>query len=285
VLAVLGAACGAGGSEHAASLLPTTSAGPVTSAAATPSVSVSAPAGAPGGQPGPAAATPLSAPAPTAPPNRTGTGAPAPVRPGKYTFRQSGGTTTGNSTQAAPPTGDLIVEAARADGTQVSRREVTPGRSSSDSTIAFVGGGMFLTQIVEHFYAGGPGATAGPSGGQRVDYTCVFDAPGLPAPPWPPVVGKKFSGHANCGSFTTDVNASIDMTKSVTLDGAGVTTYVVDASIVTHGQIESKGTEVDWFAPSLRLSVHTESHQSGTFGGFLSFKTDLVSDLVSGRPA
>src|SRR5256885_1259224 len=82
---------------------------------------------------------------------------------------------------------------------------------------------------------------------------------------WPPAVGRTFADHGDCGSFTTDVSSRIESTRTVTVDGQAVDTFVVQSSITTHGQVESTGSQRDWFSPSLRLSVHEESHQQGTF--------------------
>ncbi len=106
----------------------------------------------------------------------------------------------------------------------------------------------------------------------------------MPAPPWPPV-GVTFTGHGDRGNFTVDVSGRITGSRSVTLaDGTAVAAVVIDSSITTHGQVESSVTETDWFAPSLRLSVHTETRGGGTYG-FVSYRTDMTADLESARPA
>jgi len=97
-------------------------------------------------------------------------------------------------------------------------------------------------------------------------------------------VGKTFSAHGECGSFTTEVSGKITGTKQVTLDGKAVETFVVETTIATHGQVESTGSQVDWFAPSLRMAVHSEGHQQGTYS-FVSSKRDSVGDLESAKPS
>jgi hypothetical protein len=121
------------------------------------------------------------------------------------------------------------------------------------------------------------------SGFQSVSFTCTFNPP-VPAPPWPPTVGATFAGKADCGNFTTEVKGKIDGSRKATVDGAPVDVFVATISIVTHGQLESSGTDVQWFAPSTRLVVHSESHTKGSYGPF-GFASDVVSDLVSAKPS
>ena len=152
-------------------------------------------------------------------------------------------------------------------------RATDPNDAPSDTTFAFRADGMFiLSTVIRATYAG-----------QTAEYTCTFTAP-LPAPPWPPAVGKTFSGHADCGNFTADVAGRINGTRQAVVDGSPVDVYVVDSTVDTHGQVESHGTQTDWFAPSLRLTVHSETHQSCTYG-VVSFSGDLTADLVSARPS
>jgi hypothetical protein len=198
---------------------------------------------------------------------------PAPVLAGTYRFRQSGSSTVGSTTTAAPADGTMTVDPASSDGTQVFHRFVRAGQPPSDTTFSFQTSGMFITTVVTRMTVGT----------QTVAFTCTFNPP-VPAPPWPPSVGATISGSGSCGSFTAQVTGRIDGTKTVTLDGAPVMVYVVDTTIVTHGQVESTQTQTDWFAPSLRLSVHNESRAKGTYGPF-SFSSTLISDLESGRPS
>lgn len=202
-----------------------------------------------------------------------GRAGPAPAAPGKYRYKQTGKTTVGNNTSNVPPDGTAVVDAAKADGSQVVHRVVDPDRSSTDSTFLFKPEGIFLKST----------AMQSGSGFQSVTFTCTFNPP-VPAPPWPPTVGATFAGKADCGNFTTEVKGKIDGTRKATVDGAPVDVFVATISIVTHGQLESSGTEVQWFAPSTRLVVHTESHTKGSYGPF-GFASDVTSDLASAKPA
>jgi len=200
-------------------------------------------------------------------------GGPAPARAGTYRMRQSGSTTIGTSTQHPPPEGTLKIDPGGADGKQVWHRVVDPNQASNDTTLAFRSDGMFIVQTV----------LRQGSGGQQLTFTCNFD-PGIPAPPWPPAVGKTYGGHGDCGSFTTDVSGRITGSRQVALDGKSIEVFVAETTITTHGQLESTGRQVNWFAPSLRLSVHDESHQQGTYS-VVHFTTDSSADLESANPS
>jgi hypothetical protein len=264
-------ACGGGGKKTSATRRATTT----TSEAATTSTqpaaaSTTTTAGGRGGATTTTARTGGSTAA-TAPP--TGSAGPAPAAPGKYRYKQTGKTTVGNNASNVPPEGTAVIDPAKADGSQVVHRVVDADRSSTDSTFLFKPEGIFLKST----------AMQSGSGFQSVTFTCTFNPP-VPAPPWPPTVGATFAGKADCGNFTTEVKGKIDGTRKATVDGAPVDVFVATIAIVTHGQLESSGTEVQWFAPSTRLIVHTEGHTKGSYGPF-GFGSDVTSDLVSAKPA
>lgn len=198
---------------------------------------------------------------------------PAPATAGTYRERQSGTSTAGATTKPVPSEGTLRVDAAKADGTQVWHRAVDPAQAPSDTTLSFRPDGMFIVSTI----------TRASGGGASVSFTCTFEPP-VPSPPWPPSVGATFGGHGQCQSFTADVSGRITGTRQVTLDGSPITVFVAESDLVTHGQVESTGHEVDWFSPALRLVVHNESQAKGTYG-VVSFASNVTSDLVSGRPS
>jgi hypothetical protein len=237
----------------------TTAVGGATTTTAAPGAAPSGPGGGTTGT-----TSKPSSPA-TAPP---ATGGPQPVAAGTYHYRQSGTTTTGTQTNPVSADGTLVVDKPKSDGTQVWHQ------FSSDTTLSFRPDGMFIVSITMR-------PASAPAGFAP---TCTFATP-LPSPPWPPTVGKTLTGHGDCGSFTVDVNGKITGTKKVTLDGASVDTFVVETTLAGHGQIELNGTDVEWFAPSLRLPVHEESHEKGSYGNFFSFAMDFTRDLTSGRPS
>jgi hypothetical protein len=193
----------------------------------------------------------------------------APAAAGTYRYRQTGTSSVGS----VPSEGTLRVDRASPDGRQVFHRALDPSAPPNDLQLLFASGGMFLEKTVTRIS----------SAGQTTTFTCTFDPP-VPAPPWPPAVGKAFNGAGDCGSFNAQINGTISGTRSAAVDGVQRILYVINFTIVTHGQIESQQNETDWFSPDLRLQVHTESHAQGTYG-LISFKSDVTSDLESGHPA
>lgn len=288
VLLIGTTACGGGGDTQRAG--PTTSAlpeGPTsTVAAAAPDTSLApsqqATATTAGGtKRSPATTARRAAQPPPAPPAATaaapspaavGAAGPSPIAAGTYRYRQSGTSKTGGSSSQTPPEGTLKVDPAGGDGAQTLHRAVDPSGVPSDNILLFRPDGMFLHKVI----------TRASGGGQQMEFTCTFDPP-VPLPPWPPAVGKTFAGHGQCGSFTADLQGKIAGQRSVTLDGIQVEVYVVESTFITRGQVESTANRTDWFAPSLRLPVHVENHQKGSYG-FFSFSDDLTADLVSAHP-
>ena len=53
------------------------------------------------------------------------------------------------------------------------------------------------------------------------------------------------------------MSGRITGSRQVTLDGRSIEVFVAETTITTHGQLESTGRQVNWFAPSLRLSAPT----------------------------
>lgn len=224
--------------------------------------------------PAPGPTRPVPPPTVAGPANKAGGGAPLPAAPGTYRYRQSGTTTIGTSTKPVPAEGGLKIDPASGDGNQVSHRSVDPSQAPSDTVYAFRNGGVFIVQIVMRANAGG----------QTQTFTCTF-APPLPSPPWPPKVGSTFAGHADCGTFTLDVSGSVPGTKDVTLDGTTHHTFVIDATIAIHGQIEGSGTQTAWLDPATSLVLHEQTSQKGTYGKVVSFNSSLTADLESAHPA
>lgn len=196
-------------------------------------------------------------------------GGPAPLAPGTYRYRQQGSATAGTQKYDSPKDGTLVAKAAGADGKQLLQRYIDPKGEPSDVTMRFGADGMFMLETVLR------------TGGQEV--RCTFDDP-MPAPSWPPAVGKTASGHANCGSFQLDATSKITGTKPVTIDGAGYTAYIIESTSKTTGNVTSTGTQTDWFVPELRMATHTETTLKGSFGTF-AFSSEGSADLVSAKPS
>ena len=186
------------------------------------------------------------------------------ARPGTYVYRQSGSSSHGE----VPAQGTLVVDAPAAGGAQLWRRAVDPKQPASEVHYAFRADGPFIERVVKR--------------SSGLEFDCTFDEP-LPAPPWPGSIGETFGGHADCGRITVDVQGRVVERRTATIDGTAVEVIVVETTTTTAGQVKSTTDEVQWWAPELSLSVHTESRQRGTFAG-LAISSDITSDLLSIHP-
>ncbi len=191
-------------------------------------------------------------------------GAPTPANPGTYDYAQSGSSSTG----AVPPIGTLTIDPASAANTQQWHRRVDPSQAPNDLSYLFRTDGPFITDAVTR--------------AQGLEIRCHFDAP-VPAPPWPATVGKTITGHAVCGQITVDVTGSITELRKATVDGKSIDVVVIKTTLTTKGQVESTSNDVQWWAPSLRIPVHSESNTTGRFGAF-TFRSNVISDLKSATP-
>lgn len=195
---------------------------------------------------------------------------PTPLAPGTYRFRQEGSGSGGGQSFDFPDEGKVVVDAANADGTQMTHRYVDPNGEPSDSLLRFGADGMFLLRTTQRQ-------------GQN-EISCTFDPP-LPMPSWPPTVGGTHEGKAACdGGITVEVTGSITGTREIEIDGARHEAFVADSTITTKGPFTSTTHQVDWFVPELRLSVHTESDTTGKFGE-ITFEASSVTDLLSAKPS
>lgn len=199
---------------------------------------------------------------------------PQAARPGTYTYRQRGSSTFGSSTQSEPPQGTMVVEAPTNDGAnQTWERYGDVHQPPDDTTLSFGSSGVFITSEVERVDLEGKATTI----------TCTFPARGVPAPPWPPAVGKSFDVTGNCGSFTATVTGHITGQTTDQVGGTTVPVYVLQSNLVTHGAMQLTATETDWIASGFRLPLHTQTQSHGTYG-FASFSSDTTADLESMTP-
>jgi hypothetical protein len=222
-----------------------------------------------------AATPPPSTPRPSTPPPSgapAGTAGPAPVTAGTWHFTQLGTTTVGALRSSLPPAGTLVVAPADPTGMQISHRYTDPAQAPTDTTTSFAHGGMFLLSEVLRMRVGST----------TESFTCAFN-PGVPVPPWPPRVGSHFGGDGNCGAFGAHIDGQIAASRSATVGGTSVPVFVAVSTLTTQGQIAATFSETDWFAPSIRLSVHVETSGHGTYG-FVSFTSISTSDLQSLSP-
>jgi hypothetical protein len=247
----------AGGSSAAAANAPT-------AAAATPG-SIAPPSTAAGRQPtattpaaGPAAASHAASAA-----SSSGTGQ---ATPGTYRYRQT-------APAANPPAeGTLLVEPS-ASGTQTWTRNFGTNAPVATSVMFYRDGGLYTLAQNEQL----AGTTV----------SCNFGAP-LPSPPSPPTIGRSFVGQATCtNQAILGVTGKITANAVVPLDGANVTTAVVGSNLVMAvtyqgTPYEADLTQVDWYAPSLRMPVQTAIH---LVIPALSITTDSTYLLESSKPS
>lgn len=199
-------------------------------------------------------------------------GGPQPVAAGTYHYHQLGSATLGTATTQVPADGTLVADPPSPTGTQVLHRNTGDG-GGTDTTFTFGPTGMWVTSLTIRQRAAG----------MNVAFTCRFATP-VAAPPWPPSVGASSSGHGTCDGFTADVTTKITAANTASLDGASIATFVVETTVVTHGDVESTTKMIDWFAPSLRLPVHDEIDMQGHYG-LVSFGSKVSGDLRSGHPS
>lgn len=203
-----------------------------------------------------------------------GAGAPEPATPGTYTYRQSGSSTFGTTTEAVPAQGTMVVDPATgAASAQTWHRYEDTSQSPNDTDLAFATDGIFITKEVERVSLSG----------QSTTITCSFPSPGIPAPPWPPAVGKSFSVTGSCGSFSATVSGRITGQTTDDIGGQSVPVYVLVSTLVTRGQVELTATETDWLAVGFRLPLHTQTQSHGTYG-IASFSSNTTADLESMTP-
>lgn len=192
-----------------------------------------------------------------------------PATPGTYTMDQSGGV-TGFYTE--PAQGTLVVDPAQSNGVQVEHRHVDQTNPPADTSTQYLSTGPVILSTTEG------------AGSNQV--SCTFNPP-IEAPPWPPAVGKTFSSQGTCGSGNTvTVQGKITGSQTATLkDGETFTVWVIDSTINMTGQIQASGTQLDWYAPALRLPVHEQTDIQGKYQGTFPFTLHSVSDLVSSHPS
>lgn len=200
----------------------------------------------------------------------SGSAAPAPAAPGRYVVDQSGGVTAGVYQASNPPQGTLVVDPVQPNGVQMSHRYVSSNSQPSDTATQYTAKGPYILSTSEQ----------GPQG----NTTCTFNPP-IPAPPWPTSAGQTFGSQGNCGNFTVSVQGRIAGTQTDTLrDGETFTVWVIDSTLTLSGSVTGSGTQVDWYAPALRLPLHEQVDLNGTYSG-VSFKLHNVSDLESSHPS
>jgi hypothetical protein len=191
-----------------------------------------------------------------------------PIKPGTYTYTQSGTVTSGTSQQSVAPTGTLVADAAQADGTQVAHLNFDPS-FQPDLTYSFTKGGMFLVTLALR------------SGTATV--VCNMASP-VPLPPWPLVAGQTFNGSATCNfGETATISGSVGQPSQYAIPGLGTrTVWELDATITAQGTAQATSVIKSLFSPDLRVPATLNTDSSGTFG-LTSFHA-VVQDKLKSIP-
>lgn len=97
--------------------------------------------------------------------------------------------------------------------------------------------------------------------------------------------GRTWSWRATStdGKTTLDASFRAERREAVRVGADTVEALVVQAALVTSGDLASRGTQTLWVAESRRLVVREQSTMDGTFGG-LSFRSTSDERLISLAP-
>jgi hypothetical protein len=185
---------------------------------------------------------------------------------GTYRYRQT-------SPVAVPPVEATLVIAPAASGNQTWTRNYGAKVPVSKTVMSYRNGGIFGLAQSEQM----SGTTI----------SCTFAVP-LPWPPSPPTIGATFSGHSSCtNQAVLNVTGKIASTQVLQFEGKAVTTAVVNTTSVLAvtflgARYEVDVTEVDWYAPALRMPLRTKIH---TVVPSQSTTTDNTYVLESSTPS
>lgn len=188
------------------------------------------------------------------------------AKTGTYRYRQT-------SPAANPPVEATLVIASAASGNQTWTRNYGANVPVAKTVMSYRPAGIFGLSQSEQM----SGTTI----------SCTFAAP-LPWPPSPPTVGATFAAHAACtNQATLNVTGKVASTAVLQFEGQAVTTAVVNTTSVMSvsflgARYEVDVTEVDWYAPSLRMPLRSRIH---TVVPAQSTTTDNTYVLESSTPS
>jgi hypothetical protein len=197
---------------------------------------------------------------------------PRPVATGTYRYHQTGSQTIAGFTSGLDPHGALQVGKAKPNGRQTSHLILASHQPPSDQTMQFTNHGMFLLADVQRYAFAGHTETI----------RCTFH-PGLPFPPWPLSVGSTFKGGGSCGNVHVSGSGHVISRRAVTIGGRSLQVFVINSTLKTTGGVTSTSTDLEWFAPTLRLSVRDAGKTTGSFGP-VGFRSTFVRTLISTQP-
>jgi hypothetical protein len=174
----------------------------------------------------------------------SGTSALTVAKAGTYHYRQT-------SPAASPAVEGTLVVGTATSGTQTWTLNFGAKVPVSTSTMSYRSTGIYVVAQSEQM----SGTTI----------SCPFAAP-MASPPSPPTVGATFSGHASCSSGAVlNVTGKITGNAVMLLNGTPVTTSVVGTTAVMSVTVlgiryEVDVTQVNWYAPALRMPIQTTTH-------------------------
>ena len=186
--------------------------------------------------------------------------------PGTYTYKVTGTMTVGTP-QKVDTTSDLKVEPLQ--GTD-QRSTQTTQQGSTEQVLRYQADGVYLVQLEL-------------SGAVAKEF--VLNPPGL-AFPQPATAGKKWNWSATSTDSKTTVKSDFTVlrTESIVIGGESVQTVVVEANVVTDGDVKSTSKRTMWVSEAHRLIVRQDEKVNGTYSGF-AFSGDTSSVLQSTKPA
>jgi hypothetical protein len=233
-------------------------------------------------------ASPFEAPAVAAPP---------PAAAGSYPLSQSGGIRVGSYYLALPSRGALVVGAPQSGGNQLWQYYGEAAGAPAGTGVPSLSQGLQeLLQRIEgsvgldsqpsytkvQFRPSGPVVVSATEPTGSGNQPCSFDPP-LPFPPWPPTAGEQAGTGGTCGASSVSISEVVTGTEDIAVTGTTYTTWILDITIKTTGQLASSGEQVDYYSPALRLPLQESSDIQGAYDG-VSFALQSASALLSGRP-
>lgn len=240
--------------------------------AAAPSTTTAPPAGGPGStKAGSTSATPPSTT--TTRPAGAKAAAPTPANaattPGRYRYASTGTFSAGGSAEQRRSGESILTVDLPAGADQHSLRQ--GDNRSSEQILRFQPDGIYLVMLK----VTDQGLTKEFRPAQPV-LTFPYAAP----------VGRTWSWRMTStdGKTTVETSFRIERTEAVAVGPESVAAVVVQADVVTSGDLTSRGTQTLWVAESRRLVVREQSATNGTFGAF-SFRSTGEERLLQLTPS
>ncbi|MGH9154748.1 MAG: hypothetical protein ACRD1K_02585 [Acidimicrobiales bacterium] len=187
---------------------------------------------------------------------------------GRYTYETTGTFTSPLGRSAR--NGDSVLAVDPPAGDQQRSVRVGPGRTV-EQVLQLLGGGTYLVSL--KITDGGFAQEVRPA------------SPVL-AVPSPAPVGREWSWQAPTADGRSTVSSSfrVARTESIPVGGEAVPTSVVEATILTTGEVASTGRQTFWYSERHRLIVQMQETTDGRVAG-ISFGSQSTDRLRSLRPA